>query len=71
MMPDHGPRRSKVAEIAGDDLWFPEHLERMHDGLQRHNVVNVLGMSVHADGSLGTWYGDLNHPEYRERMRER
>jgi hypothetical protein len=58
-----------VGYLSDDDLWFPEHLERMHDALQRHNVVNVLGMSVHPDGSLGTWYGDLNHPEYRERMR--
>jgi hypothetical protein len=58
-----------VAYLSDDDLWLPEHLERMHDALQRHNVVNVLGMCVHTDGTLGTWYGDLNHPEYRERMR--
>ena len=62
-------RGEMVAYLSDDDLWFPEHLERMHDALQRHNVVNVLGMCVHADGTLGTWYGDLNHPEYRERMR--
>ena len=58
-----------VGYLSDDDLWFPEHLERMCDALQRHNVVNVLGMCVHADGTLGTWYGDLNHREYRERMR--
>jgi Glycosyl transferase family 2 len=58
-----------VGYLADDDLWLPEHLERMHHALQRHNVVNVLGMCVYADGSLGTWYGDLNHPHYRERMR--
>ena len=62
-------RGEMVAYLSDDDLWFPEHLERMCDALQRHNVVNVLGMCVHADGTLGTWYGDLNHPEYRERMR--
>ena len=32
----------------------PEHLERMHDGLQRHDAVNVLGMSVHAHGARET-----------------
>ena len=32
-------------------------------------MVNVLAMCVHVDGTLGTWYGDLNHPHYRERMR--
>jgi GalNAc5-diNAcBac-PP-undecaprenol beta-1,3-glucosyltransferase len=58
-----------VGYLSDDDLWFPEHLERMYDALQRHNVVNVLGMCVHPDGTLGTWHGDLNHPQYRERMR--
>ena len=58
-----------VGYLSDDDLWLPEHLDRMYDALQRHNVVNVLGMCVHADGTLGTWYGDLNHPQYRERMR--
>jgi GalNAc5-diNAcBac-PP-undecaprenol beta-1,3-glucosyltransferase len=62
-------RGEMVAYLSDDDLWFPEHLERMYDALQRHNVVNVLGMCVDADGTLGTWYGDLNHPQYRERMR--
>jgi hypothetical protein len=62
-------RGEMVAYLADDDLWLPEHLERMDHALQRHNVVNVLGMCVYADGTLGTWYGDLNHPHYRERMR--
>lgn len=58
-----------VGYLSDDDLWLPEHLERMYGALQRHNVVSVLGMCVHADGTLGTWYGDLDHPRYRERMR--
>jgi hypothetical protein len=58
-----------VGYLSDDDLWLPEHLERMYDALQRHNVVNVLAMRVNADGTLGTWYGDLDHPDYRERMR--
>jgi hypothetical protein len=62
-------RGEMVAYLADDDLWLPEHLEHMHHALQRHNVVNVLGMCVYADGTLGTWYGDLDHPHYRERMR--
>jgi hypothetical protein len=58
-----------VCYLSDDDLWFPEHVKRMHQALRRHNFVNALALCVHPDGEVGTWYGDLQHPYYRERLR--
>lgn len=58
-----------VCYLGDDDLWLPEHVERLHHALQRHNFANVLGMCVYPDGKLGSWYGDLQHPHYREKLR--
>ncbi|WP_163999253.1 glycosyltransferase family 2 protein [Pyxidicoccus caerfyrddinensis] len=58
-----------VCYLSDDDLWLPEHVERMHRTLQRHNFANVIAMRVDLDGTVGSFHGDVGHPFFRERLR--
>jgi hypothetical protein len=64
-------RSEFVAQIADDDLWFPDHLKRLAHRLQRADFVALRQIAVLPTGEL--WaeeFGDLGDPHTRTRMLE-
>jgi len=57
-----------VAQIADDDLWFPNHLEEMEILLATADFGNLLHVFVRPGGAIEILPGDIGLPETRERM---
>jgi hypothetical protein len=57
-----------VAQIADDDLWFPDFLAEMTLHLRAVDFGNLLQCLVRADGMIATIPGDLALLATRERM---
>jgi glycosyltransferase involved in cell wall biosynthesis len=57
-----------VAQIADDDLWFPNHLEEMEILLASADFGNLLHVFVRPAGAIEILPGDIALPETRERM---
>lgn len=57
-----------VAQIADDDLWFPEYLSEMALHLRTVDFGNLIQCTVDANGAIDAYAGDLGAPNVRERM---
>ncbi len=61
--------RPLVAQLADDDLWFPEHLAELERLLADVDFGNLLQARLTPDGAVALHHGDLADPQARERMR--
>ena len=61
-------RGSLVAQIADDDLWFPDYLRELAVLLADVDVGNLLTAVLRPDGQVDTLPGDLADPRWREAM---
>lgn len=61
--------RPLVAQLADDDLWFPEHLAELDRLLAEVDFGNLLQARLTPDGAVAVHHGDLADPRTRERMR--
>jgi succinoglycan biosynthesis protein ExoW len=57
-----------VAQIADDDLWFPDFLAELELHLRSVDFGNLLQCMIGADGSITSIWGDLAVPKVRERL---
>ena len=57
-----------VAQIADDDLWFPDHLAELEILLSNADFGNLLHVFLHPDGRVEILPGDIGLPETRQRM---
>jgi hypothetical protein len=57
-----------VAQIADDDLWFPDHLAELEILLSKADFGNLLHVYLHPDGRVELLPGDIGRPETRRRM---
>ncbi len=57
-----------VCYLSDDDLWFPEHIETMHEALVQSDFAGGHAVHVTPAGELLTWPSDLSLPWFRERM---
>lgn len=58
-----------VAQIADDDLWFPDNLAEMAALLEQVDFGNLVQPELLLDGSVVA-FGDLARPEIRRRLME-
>lgn len=64
-----GSRSQFVAQLGDDDLWLPNHLERLAAGLRRTDLFSVPQIRMHRDGQLSAAApGDLGETNTRNRM---
>ncbi len=64
-----GSRSDHVAQLGDDDLWLPNHLERLAAGLRQRDFVSMPQIRVHRDGQYSVpAFGDLAEPRTRNRM---
>ncbi|TNM36291.1 glycosyltransferase [Nocardioides albidus] len=61
--------RPLVAQLADDDLWFPEHLVELDRLLADADFGNLLQARLTPQGAVAVHLGDLADPRTRERMR--
>ena len=54
--------------LADDDLWFPGHVERLGELLERAHLATSLVVSAWPDGSVGVKPFDLGLPKHREAL---
>lgn len=59
-----------VCYQSDDDLWFPEHLERMAFMLEQHDLAHTMQININPDGSATTRMYDARLPEAKKRMRQ-
>ena len=57
-----------VAQIAYDDLWFPDHLKELAALLAEVEFGNLTLMAMTPDGAPLNFRGDLADPDTRQRM---
>lgn len=57
-----------IAQLADDDLWFPDCLEEMAGLLGRADFGNLLQADIAPDGAVHTHPGDLADPATRDAM---
>jgi glycosyltransferase involved in cell wall biosynthesis len=57
-----------VAQIADDDLWFPDYLRELELHLRTVDFGNLIQCMIHPDGVISGIWGDLAVPKVRERM---
>ena len=57
-----------ILYLSDDDLWLPEHAERMIAALEHADFVASTAVMVLADGSFGVIPHDLSRPETRALM---
>jgi glycosyltransferase involved in cell wall biosynthesis len=57
-----------VAQIADDDLWFPDHLAELEILLSKSDFGNLLHVFLHPDGRVEILPSDIGLPETRQRM---
>lgn len=60
--------RPLVAQLADDDLWFPEHLAELERLLADADFGNLLQARLTPGGAVALHLGDLADPRTRERM---
>lgn len=58
-----------VCYQADDDLWFPDHLERMASMLEGHDLAHTMQIELNPDGRATTWMFDARLPGAIDRMR--
>lgn len=58
-----------VAQIADDDLWFPNHLEVLFEHLQDVDFVNTLHFNITMAGDVVTHFADLADPRVQKKMK--
>jgi glycosyltransferase involved in cell wall biosynthesis len=58
-----------VAQIADDDLWFPNHLEVLFQHLQGTDFVNTLHCSITEDEDVHIHFADLADQRVQQRMK--
>ena len=59
-----------VCYLADDDLWFPDHLDRMEALLERADLAHVMSIAVTPDGQTSTGiFNAASDPHALERMR--
>jgi glycosyltransferase involved in cell wall biosynthesis len=63
-------RGSLIAYMQTDDLWFPDHLDRLVDAIRGDGADVAYSRPVHvlADGTLFQHPYDLRRPHYREML---
>jgi len=47
-----------IAYLPDDDLWAPEHLERVCEALQDHDLVHTMHIGIRPDGRLSSRFFD-------------
>ena len=57
-----------VAQIADDDLWFPNHLQEVGRLLTQHHFGNLPQPLMRPDGLLSVVFGDLGRAPTRNSM---
>jgi len=65
-----GARGEAVFYLSDDDLWLPDHVERLLAALRRAEFAHALPAAVRPDGSLHAWPADLALPRDRARVLE-
>ncbi len=53
-----------VCYLADDDLWLPDHVERMLEVLASADFAHSSPAFVYTDGTLDSWPVDLSRPEW-------
>jgi hypothetical protein len=59
-------RGRAVCYLADDDLWLPDHLERLVPALDSTDFVHSIALRVYPDGHLETLVVDLANPRFRQ-----
>lgn len=57
-----------VAQIADDDIWFPDHLTETETLLAAADFGHVIHTAAHRDGSVTALACDLSNPAVRRRL---
>lgn len=57
-----------VCYLCDDDLWLPEHVEAVREGLEASDFVATHTVHVTPEGELLSWPADLSLPWFREQM---
>src|SRR5262249_21530179 len=57
-----------VAQIADDDIWFPNHLSELAQLLRVCDFGHLTHVMVRPDGFIGATLGDLTRPAVRKRI---
>jgi succinoglycan biosynthesis protein ExoW len=63
-----GAAGRNVAQIADDDLWFPDHLAELEILLSKADFGNLLQVFLHPNGRAEILPGDIGLSETRQRM---
>jgi glycosyltransferase involved in cell wall biosynthesis len=64
-------RANHVFYLADDDLWFPDHVERLGELLERAHLATSLVVGARPDGSASVKPFDLGIPAHREALAAR
>lgn len=57
-----------VCYLSDDDLWFPEHVSVLAGALVDADVAHPMTARVYADGTIGSFFGNLADPRHRRRL---
>jgi len=55
-----------VCYLSDDDLFLPEHVEKMASALERAEFAHTLPVSIKEAGSIHTWPADLGRADERD-----
>ena len=57
-----------IAQIADDDLWFPDHLEVLESVLKDCDFAHTIHFQIQKDGKGSMYFFDLSDQQTRNRM---
>ncbi len=57
-----------VCYLSDDDLWLPDHVERMLEALASADFAHSSPACIYTDGTLRSWPVDLSRPEWRKHI---
>lgn len=57
-----------VCYLSDDDLWLPEHVERLSGSLRDADFAHAMTAMIHPDGTVGCSSGNLADVRYRRRL---